>query len=717
MTRLIHVGLAALAAVEMVRAIHQPWLRVAISDERLVFGWAIVLPIASAGVSLLAIWRGWARGRSERAAIADLATLALAFALVFLISLEETPLPIAGAATLLVLSLAFRLAGLALASSDMRLPEIAIPGSRSPAAFVAMNAALILLLFLWPLPETCVLGCSMRARWMPFGLALATALTLALSWRCTPMYRRHALLWLTVPPAFALTAWSGEPQSLVGVPVVALAAGIALQGMLALHATADLRRDRGIGALLGLTVLAASLTLMPWVRTVQPTQSDEPHYLLTMASLVEDHDFDLKNQYDRADYADYYPTPLDARHVIDVGTTEMPIHDLGLPIIGAIPFALGRRTGVLILMCLVGACFAWRGYALLRVLLFRPHTALLATGAVSLLHPLFTYATQIFPDSIGALVTLVAAEQLARPVTAKRLAVASALLGVLPWLSARHWFIAIGMGLVVAGLAFLPLFRGRPRSAVPLVLAAALPFAAIVGAYAALDAALYGVPVPNAGYFVIRDQQQVLAFTPWIGAAGLLLDRTFGLLSHAPIYLLAFLGAGALWRRWGVTRSRGATPSPAILALFLGWLLYFVYVADIFYWWADGAPPSRYLLASIAFLLVAAAAGLDMLRSRIGVALAWSALACSAAVTLLYAVAPNIRYDLAVDMRPTGGPGFLWVTVTKVLRADPGIVFPSMVRAALEDHLLAAAWMLALLGLVVIGFRAARTPDAAGVAA
>ena len=78
MTRLVHAVLAALAAVELVRALHQPWLRAATSDEWLVFGWAIVLPIASAAASVLAIWRGWARGRSERALVADLATYAVA---------------------------------------------------------------------------------------------------------------------------------------------------------------------------------------------------------------------------------------------------------------------------------------------------------------------------------------------------------------------------------------------------------------------------------------------------------------------------------------------------------------------------------------------------------------------------------------------------------------------------------------------------------------
>ena len=86
-------------------------------------------------------------------------------------------------------------------------------------------------------------------------------------------------------------------------------------------------------------------------------------------------------------------------------------------------------------------------------------------------------------------------------------------------------------------------------------------------------------------------------------------------------------------------------------------------------------------------------------------------------MTLLYALAPNIRYDLAVDMKPTGGPGFLWVTVTAVLRADPGILFPSMVRAALEDHVLAIVWMVALVALVIVGYRASRTSYAVGAPA
>jgi hypothetical protein len=705
LTTVAHTVISALAAVELVRAIHQPWLRGEIGDERLVFAWAIVLPIASAAASLLAIWRGNWRSRSERerswpgradrALAADVLALAVVFGAVLLLSLGG-PVPSEAVIALLAVALAARVAAAVVASVDVALPDIAMP----TPAFLAMNAVLIALLVLWPLPADCELGCSMRARWVPFGLALATALTLALSWRSTSVYRRHALFWLAVPVAFALTSWSAQPQTLVGIPIVALAVGIAVQGLRAIFETLDARSDRAIGALLGLTVVATSLALLPWVRTVQPTESDEPHYLIASESLTRDGDLDLRDEYEDPDYFDYYPTRFVEPPIIDVGDRKMPIRDPGLPVLGAIPFLIGRRTGVLILMCAVVAAFAWRGYALLRVLEFRRQTALLAAALVSLVHPLFTYTTQVYPDPVGALVAILVAEQLARPVTAGRLAIASLLLGVLPWLSVRHWFVAIGMGLVVAGLALLPLVRGRVRVAVPLALAGALPFVALVGAYALFGGLLYGVPVPNPGYFVIRDQQVVAAYTPWIGVPGLLLDRTFGLLSHAPIYALAFLGAVPLLRRWRVTRS------PAILALFLGWLLYFVYVADIFYWWADGSPSSRYLLASIGFLLLAVAAGLEVLRSHVSRLIAWAAFAWSIAVTIVYALIPNIRYDIAADVRPDGGPGFLWVIVTHALRADPALLFPSMVRGAPQDYALAAAWMLAFAGLAVAGARA-----------
>jgi hypothetical protein len=333
-----------------------------------------------------------------------------------------------------------------------------------------------------------------------------------------------------------------------------------------------------------------------------------------------------------------------------------------------------------------------------------------AALAVTLLHPVLTYSTQIYPDLPAALAVLLVAELLVRPPTALRLAATSALLGAIPWLTIRGWFPVAGMGLVVAWLALRPLAHDRSAAQLRRVLAAALPFSALVLALAALDLRMFGLFLPNAGYLLIRDAQPVLTYTPQLGIPGLFLDRTFGLLSRAPVYALACYGAVPLLRRARALRS------PALVALFLGWLAYLVYIGDIAYWWADGSPSSRYQLATIALPLVAFAAGLERLldaparertrdalpRVLLAIAAGWTA-----AVTVLFALLPQLRYDLAADMRD-GGPGQLWVFVTKVLRADPGLLFPSLVRAAPADALLAVAWLAALAALVALG---ARRPD------
>src|SRR5205823_5635759 len=80
----------------------------------------------------------------------------------------------------------------------------------------------------------------------------------------------------------------------------------------------------------------------------------------------------------------------------------------------------------------------------------------------------------------------------------------------------------------------------------------------------------------------------------------------------------------------------------------LGWLVYFVYVADIAYWWADGSPPSRYLVASIPFLTVLLAAGIERIEALgrwrpLAESAAWALAAYSLFIAYVFAVLPNVR--------------------------------------------------------------------------
>jgi hypothetical protein len=414
--------------------------------------------------------------------------------------------------------------------------------------------------------------------------------------------------------------------------------------------------------------------------------------------MVLDHDLNLANDYAGDRYFVFYPERLPDIHGIRVGDAIYSVRDMGTPVLAAIPFAIAGRTGVLVLLCVFGALLAAQLYLLLRDLAFDRRVALLAVAATVFVHPFLTYTTQIYPDLIAALVFVTAVRLVQRGTATplRNLALASALVGTLPWLTTRAWFVAIGVGLVIAYAALWP-----RRDVVRRVLFAGLPFTALVLLLCYLNWRLFGLFMPGAGYYIIRDQQEILAFAPQIGLPGLFFDRAFGLVPRAPIYLLAFLGVGALWRR---RRMYG----PPLAALFLGWVLYLAYVADLATWHADGGPPSRYLLAGLPFLVVAVAGGLEVLLTSagrlrtVGVSLTAVAIAWSGFITYVYAVLPELRYEYVPQIRD-GTAVSLWLEVGRAIRPDIQLAQPSFYGHEAATVPLALFWVAVAISLGALG--------------
>ena len=69
----------------------------------------------------------------------------------------------------------------------------------------------------------------------------------------------------------------------------------------------------------------------------------------------------------------------------------------------------------------------------------------------------------------------------------------------------------------------------------------------------------------------------------------------------------------------------------------------------------------------------------------------------------MYAVLPNIGYDLAVDIRLTERDGQLFEFVGRLMRPDPAALFPSIVRATPLDLALGVAWLSLVIALVLMG--------------
>src|SRR5207249_5471378 len=292
------------------------------------------------------------------------------------------------------------------------------------------------------------------------------------------------------------------PDTELGFVYLLIAVGLAVNSLHALWTVIPRLGDTRAAILLGATLLATAFVVLPYDRTIAPTASDEPHYLLIVQSIVFDHDLDLANDYAGQRYYEFYPEPLPDVHRIHVGNAIYSLRDMGLPVLAVIPYALAGRTGVLVLICLFGALLAAQLYLLMRDLAFDRRVAFLAVAITVFVHPFLTYTTQIYPDLIAA-VMFVSAVRLIRHGTAtplRNLALASAFVGTLPWLTTRAWFVAIGLGVVLAYVALWP-----RRDVVRRVLAAALPLASLVVLLCYRSWRFFGRLIPGALYLLIPE--------------------------------------------------------------------------------------------------------------------------------------------------------------------------------------------------------------------
>jgi hypothetical protein len=565
---------------------------------------------------------------------------------------------------------------------------------------------------------------SIVERWTPLAASLGAAVLVAAALHLEREPRRRSLvlassqyLVLAVMLAVALIA-PGESHVRLGWFFVAFVTASAAAATYSVWFATPGLSDRRVALLLAAVALAVFLSIDPYHRAVQPTQSDEPQYLLITQSLQLDGDLDLANDYAGQRYRSFYEDTFTDVHAIQVGSRFYPIRDLGLPVVSLPFFAIAGRLGVMVLVSLVAAVLVAQLYLLERDLGVAPRVALIAAALVALLHPFLTYASaEIEPELFAALLFVVAVRVLRHGTRSspRALAIASACAGLIGIFTTRGWFLSLGIGLCIAVFALAP-----RENLVRRVLAGALPFAVFVLLVSYVDCRMFPFAdgsagcyfMPSAGYFLIRDQQTVLSAGSQVGAAGLAFDRTFGLISHTLLYLLAFAGAVPLWRR----ARRGHGAEIAVLVIAGGLLI--AYISDIAYWWADGMPSSRYLVAPLPLLAVLVALGIEALVAAWG-RVGWILIALlaipSALIAGLYTVQPQLGYDLAVDVQRTGYPGQLWAYVYQHWGVDPGLLFPSLVQPDGSTPLSLVVWCAIALGLVGLGavLRPALRPAAA----
>lgn len=453
-------------------------------------------------------------------------------------------------------------------------------------------------------------------------------------------------------------------------------------------------------ASLRLAIFVASFiiycAIAPWVQTTAWTTGDEPHYLLLTHSLLHDHDFDLRNNYDKNDYRVFYPPDMTARHIVINGRgAQMPFHDVGLSIVLVPGYALAGRLGAMLELSLFAALLAMGIFELAWRLGASTSGAIDCWLLFAFVSPLITFSAQIYPECIaGALAIWAAVEfhSFTKTHKASDLLVAGCLLSLLPWFSIRYWVVLGPMMLAIAG--FVVAAQRSSRSVVPLLYLATPTMLSLL-AFCLLDLHLFGIFRPNAGYLLYVPTMTTPMFRPRLhtGVLGLFLDREFGLLPTAPIYLLAIAGI------WPALRNR----NPLAITLLAPMVATVLFTGANRWWYGGNTPPAlRYLVAIVGLLAPFAGPLLSSAKSKIAITIlaVWSFL-----VAIQITALPVPRHSFW-NPQTTGIASFL----QRNLHLDPGALFPSLIRAEARDYLLAILWIVTAVGVVYNLLRTTEQP-------
>lgn len=402
------------------------------------------------------------------------------------------------------------------------------------------------------------------------------------------------LLWLPflpgpIPAAFLL--WQGPIEVIVWVIVVA--------GLIAVRppAVPKALTDPAIApAIAGVVLAIAAFLAFSQVRGVIPG-GDEPHYLVATQSVLRDADLRVANNYANGRYLDYFPGRLEPHFL--KRSTSGEIYSIHAPAVSFIVlpgFALAGYAGAVVTMILIAALTAALAWRIAFRISDSAAAAWVSVIAVFGTAPYFFHAFTIYPEIAGAFIVtsgvwLLVELSARREVSNRMLIAIGAALAVLPWLHTRFAVLAGLLGMIIViRLATLP--RIARFLSVPVVAG---------GAWFAFFWMIWGSPNPAAPYGADTSTSASYILR---GLIGLLIDQQFGVLTTAPIYLIAFAGVFPLYQR----------QTRLTIELLLVVVAYAITVASYQMWWAGSAAPARFLVSILpmAVLPIAALVG----RSR-----------------------------------------------------------------------------------------------------
>ena len=357
---------------------------------------------------------------------------------------------------------------------------------------------------------------------------------------------------------------------------------------------------------------------------------DEPHYLIFNVALQKYHSLNILPVYQNRDYWSFYPALLEPHTSPGPDGQLLPLHGFGGPLLWHIPYLIFGRGGAIGFIVLVSVLTVINVYFFLREL----HIARMYAGLVTLLFavgsPIYIYSSMVFIEPIAALAVLYAVRVLVRPsLSGWRMALASAGLGIIPWVHGRFFLFSV----LIGGLLLLRVYRERGLSGLRLYVQCLAPLGVLLIGYELYNLVVWGTLNPAPGNANVGNG--VFQIPIQVGFLGTMLDRRFGLLTNFPLFFLVLPGILLSLRR-GMMQFHGAV---AVVIL-----PYLLAISTFEAWWAGYSPPTRYIAAVAPLLAYYVAVTLQRLHHWLAIAAALLLGFSAYALALVGDVIPSLRF-------------------------------------------------------------------------
>lgn len=314
-----------------------------------------------------------------------------------------------------------------------------------------------------------------------------------------------------------------------------------------------LARDRRLaGALALFALLLAAYSFSVGLRASRGASitADEPFYLLTTQSLLQDGDLDLTQQYERHSYRSFFDHPdgLWKQSIPNDDGKLLSPHEPGLSILLVPGFAIAGLVGAQVQMMLLAAGTFAFVFVLIAGETQRLLISWLATAAVALTATAFVYATEIYPEVPAAMLLVLALLVVRRRTPSTLHAVLlAALLTMLAWFGMKY----VPLGCLVA-LYFL--WRSDWQGRAWFVGLSAVSAAVYVWLHFAIYGSLtaYNINTVYEGAPTIDVLQHHVSFSDRAYRIyGLFIDQRFGIGRWAPVLLVMLPALPLLLKRGG----------------------------------------------------------------------------------------------------------------------------------------------------------------------